>query len=123
MGPVIALGFGVRLGVDGESLDTDRNWRPLAKEFFCTGEIDVLVRCAGEKAEREAFYRLWTRKEALAKASGQGVHNLGARPPLSEAALSADPLTAWVEGWSGQSGYWLVDLPLPGFEIGSIACV
>jgi phosphopantetheinyl transferase len=122
-GPVIALGCGMRLGVDGELLDTSRDWRPLAKEFFCTGEIDVLARCADETEAREMFHRLWTRKEALAKASGQGVHNRGARPPLSEAARSTIPQTAWVEGSSGPSGYWLVDLPLPGFEVGSVAWV
>lgn len=122
-GPVIALGCGMRLGVDGESLDTDSNWRWMAKEYFCTGEIDVLARFADEKAERERFCRMWTRKEALAKASGQGMHNRGARPPLSEAARSDAPQTTWVDGFSGQSGYWLVDLPLPGFAVGSVAWV
>ena len=122
-GPVIALGYGIRLGVDGESLDAGWGWRTRAKEFFCTGEIDVLARCADETEEREMFYRFWTRKEALAKASGQGVRNLGIRPPLSEAARSTAPQTDWVEGWSGHSGYWLADLPLPGFAVGSVAWV
>ena len=121
--PIIALGFGVRLGVDGESLDTDWGWRSMAREFFCTGEIDVLARCAEDAAEREMFCRFWTRKEALAKASGLGVRNLGFRPSLSEAARSAAPQSTWVEGWAGQSGYWLADLPLPGFAVGSIAWV
>jgi phosphopantetheinyl transferase len=120
---VIALGCGVRLGVDGESLDADRSWRALAKEYFCTGEIDVLARCAEEEAEREMFYRFWTRKEALAKASGRGVHNLGIRPPLSEAARSTAPQTDWVKGWAGQAGYWLTDLSLPGFAVGTVAWV
>jgi len=55
VGPVIALGCGVRLGVDGEALDAGWGWRSMAKEFFCTGEIDVLARCADETAEREMF--------------------------------------------------------------------
>ena len=122
-GPVIALGWGVRLGVDGEPLDTNRGWRSLAKEYFCTGEIDALARYADEAEEREMFYRFWTRKEALAKASGRGVNNLGLRPPLSDAARSTAPESSWVEGWAGQSGYWLTDLPLPGFAVGSVAWV
>ena len=122
-GPIIALGCGVRLGVDGEALDNSRAWRSLAKEYFCTGEIDVLARCADEEAEREMFYRFWTRKEALAKASGRGVNNLGIRPPLSAAARSNAPQTDWVEGWAGQSGYWLTDLSLPGYAVGSVAWV
>ena len=122
-GPVIALGCGMRLGVDGESLDTDIGWRSLAKKFFGTGEIDMLARCADEATERDLFFRFWTRKEALAKASGHGVYNLRARPPLSEAARGAAPQTTWVEGWSGQSGYWIADLPLPGFAVGSVAWV
>ena len=52
VGPVIALGCGLRLGVDGETLDTDRIWRPVAKDYFNTGEIDVLVHCAGIWDER-----------------------------------------------------------------------
>jgi phosphopantetheinyl transferase len=122
-GPVIALGCGVRLGVDGEPLDTNRGWRLMAKEYFCTGEIDTLARCADETEERELFYRFWTRKEALAKASGRGVKNLGIRPPLSEAARSAAPQSSWVEGWAGQSGYWLTDLSLSGFAVGSVAWI
>ena len=122
-GAVIALGWGVRLGVDGESLDTSRGWRLMAREYFCTGEIDALARYADEAEAREMFYRFWTRKEALAKASGRGVNNLGIRPPLSEAARSAAPQTGWVEGWAGQSGYWLTDLTLPGYAVGSVAWV
>jgi len=123
VGSVIALGCGVRLGVDGESLAIHRSWRSLAKEYFSTGEIDTLARFTDEEAEREMFYRFWTRKEALAKASGRGVNNLGIRPPLSEAARSTAPQTDWIEGWSGQSGYWLTDLSLPGFAVGSVAWV
>jgi len=62
-------------------------------------------------------------QEALAKASGRGVNNLGLRPPLSDAARSTAPESSWVEGWAGQSGYWLTDLPLPGFAVGSVAWV
>jgi len=122
-GPVIALGWEVRLGVDGEPLDTDQGWRLTAKQYFCTGEIDALARCADQEVERETFYRFWTRKEALAKASGRGVNNLGMRPPLSDAARSAAPQTGWVEGWAGQSGYWLTDLALPGYAVGTVAWI
>ena len=122
-GPVIALGFGVRVGVDGESLDSGIGWHSMAKKFFGTGEVDALARCADEATERELFYRFWTRKEALAKASGHGVYNCGGRPPLSEAARGAAPQASWVEGWSGQSGHWVTDLTLPGYAVGSVAWV
>ena len=122
-GPIIALGYGVRVGVDGESLAAGIGWRSAAKKFFGTGEIDALTRCADEAAEQELFYRFWTRKEALAKASGHDAYNRGARPPLSEAGRSAAPQTTWVEGWAGQSGYWLTDLPLSGYAVGSVAWV
>ena len=122
-GPVVALGFGVRVGVDGESLDAGIGWRSIAKKFFGIGELDVLARCADEAAERDLFYRFWTRKEALAKASGHSVYNCGGRPPLSDVAQGAAAQTAWVEGWSGQSGHWVTDLALPGFAVGSVAWV
>lgn len=69
---LVALGRGVRIGVDVEW------WRPrpqamaLARRFFATREADALARLAPDAAEA-AFVRLWCAKEAVLKAHGHGL--------------------------------------------------
>lgn len=55
------------IGIDVERIDTDRPVLALARAAFGPAEITDVE---GEGAT--AFYRIWTLREALAKASGQG---------------------------------------------------
>ncbi len=53
--------------VSGERLDR------IAGRFFCRREQEALSACPGEEERRELFYRLWTRKEAYGKLTGEGI--------------------------------------------------
>ena len=73
-----ALTRGGEVGVDVEQFRPGLDWRGLAERFFAPAEARKLRR-AGPAAGRASFYRLWTQKEAMAKADGGNLlHWLGA---------------------------------------------
>lgn len=59
------------IGCDVERM-ADRSF-DIAKRFFCPEEYDRIVSQPTEKARQDMFYRLWTLKESLLKATGQGL--------------------------------------------------
>lgn len=83
---VVAVGRSGRVGVDLERLDRTLDFMPIAARYFDSGERQLLDSCPVQR-RRRAFFRLWTRKEALLKAYGSG---FGVAPP---AALSE--MTGW----------------------------
>ncbi|MGC8865891.1 MAG: 4'-phosphopantetheinyl transferase family protein [Bacteroidales bacterium] len=56
------------LGVDLELIDPDMDYEPIAGRFFTLREIRHIHRSG-----RPWFFKYWTRKEALLKATGQGI--------------------------------------------------
>lgn len=79
------------------------NKNRLAERFFSPQEIDALREC-GE--EREVlFYRLWTRKEAYGKLTGEGVVSVMGKNVLPGAEYEGGHKPVWeehgdVEGYS-----------------------
>jgi 4'-phosphopantetheinyl transferase len=69
---VIAFAMGRRVGVDVEAIRNDLDWREIAKRFFRPEEFENLRKLSGP-GQRLGFFRCWTRKEAFAKAVGQGL--------------------------------------------------
>lgn len=72
-------GAGVVVGIDGEhALGVDmehmklRRFDTLSAGYFHPSEVAALIAMPPTR-KREAFYRLWTRKEAVAKAGGGGL--------------------------------------------------
>lgn len=59
-------------GVDIEAVDPAVDVRGIGRRFFHPAEVRVLDNLSGE-ACRDAFFRLWTRKEAFIKAVGAGL--------------------------------------------------
>jgi len=113
-----ALAWGVAVGVDCEHLGSKADWRAVAAEFFQPGETAALAAAPDEAAARETFFRLWARKEALAKASGLGMRTFDVRhtPALPEPPTSV--LRSWAKAGSGD---WLIDLELGGDFAGCVA--
>ncbi|AXK73089.1 4-phosphopantetheinyl transferase [Lysobacter sp. TY2-98] len=68
----IALGDGVRVGIDIESPKPRPRALELARRYFHADEADALERLPAELREA-AFLRLWCAKEAVLKAQGRGL--------------------------------------------------
>jgi len=60
------------VGVDVEQIHPVSAWREIAARYFSERENEVLCSLPDDRV-LEAFFRGWTRKEAYAKALGQGV--------------------------------------------------
>jgi 4'-phosphopantetheinyl transferase len=75
------LADGVELGVDVERLDRQGDWETLARRWLAPEEQDWLT-IQPVEGRSTAFLRLWTLKEAYAKARG-----LGLSLPLDEFAV------------------------------------
>ncbi len=67
------------IGIDLEWLSDNRDVLRLSKRFFTLSEHDAV--CSSQDAKKE-FYSLWTKHEALAKISGDGLASI-CRDPLS----------------------------------------
>lgn len=67
----VAVSDGIELGLDVEALDPTHADLDTAKAFAHPAELRELAPSAPDFIA--AFYRLWTRKEALAKATGLGL--------------------------------------------------
>jgi 4'-phosphopantetheinyl transferase len=69
---VIATSTLGEVGIDLEALRPRSDLLPVARRFFAAHEADAVAACEGEARSR-AFLRLWTRKEAVLKATGRGI--------------------------------------------------
>ncbi len=98
-GDFVALALShTQCGVDLQKMESSRDVTPLADRFFSPEEAEA-VRQEGE----ETFFRLWTRKEALAKCAGKSLASELGRDLRNLKAM--DSLN-WVE-WKGLPGYLL----------------
>lgn len=69
-GDWILIGFSNQtIGVDIEFINPDFPFEEVLNNYFSSKEIDFVNRNGG----RDAFYKLWTRKEAYLKAAGKGI--------------------------------------------------
>lgn len=70
-GFLLAISTSGPVGVDLERIDLSLDVQRLAAQFFTPEEAAALA-CVPLPRQRRAFYRLWTRKEALLKGEGCG---------------------------------------------------
>jgi 4'-phosphopantetheinyl transferase len=80
-----AIATGAAVGIDVETLSRKHGGLDIADRFFTPSEVAILHATASSQ-QREAFFRLWTLKEALIKATGEGLHR-----PLDSFSFSLDP--------------------------------
>jgi 4'-phosphopantetheinyl transferase len=73
------------LGVDIEYLNRDIDYSGLAERFFTNREYVALQRIP-ESARKRAFFACWTRKEAVVKATGDGLSL-----PLDQFEVTIEP--------------------------------
>ncbi len=89
---IVAVSAVRRIGVDIERIDARFAHENIPERFFSPGEV-VALRSLPDSAQLDAFFKIWTRKEAYIKALGAG---------LSHPLASFDAL-AGVEGWEIES--------------------
>lgn len=68
---IVALTSNGEVGADIEYIDPEFDFREISSAFFVKEENEYIDH--GRPGDRERFYRLWTRKEALLKAIGTGL--------------------------------------------------
>ena len=82
---LIALTRGRRVGIDIERVRYEVDHESLSRRFFSSAEYQAL-RCHHNGVRLRAFFAVWTRKEALVKATGTGIAG-----GLKAFDVSADP--------------------------------
>ncbi|MDN5285562.1 MAG: 4-phosphopantetheinyl transferase [Mucilaginibacter sp.] len=123
------------VGIDTEEMDQTFNYKEILADNFSKDEINYIA----HQDSVNSFYLLWTRKEALTKATAQGLdNNLQYIPSLNgdhqiEGSLLASPknwllnsfkadennmATLATETIAGETKYWDVDFEkfLPSFK-------
>lgn len=79
---VVAVALGKEVGVDVEIVRAPVQWADAVRRYLAPGELALIDGLDG-LALAKAFYRTWTRKEALLKATGEGLCGLGPELDLS----------------------------------------
>jgi 4'-phosphopantetheinyl transferase len=114
-----ALTLDNEVGVDVERVREETDCDGIARRFFAPREARGLASLE-PTARREAFFACWTRKEAIVKATGEGL-----RRALDSFVVSLDLDRAellWAEPSLGPvSGWSLISLPLPATHRGAVA--
>jgi 4'-phosphopantetheinyl transferase len=116
---VYAVTRGRRVGVDVERARDVPEAGQIAARHFAAEEQAAWERLAPEK-RLAAFFRIWTRREAFAKATGKGLGEGWAAFAVSVEA--AAPRLWHIGGDAAAAGEWtLCDLTLPESYYGAVA--
>jgi 4'-phosphopantetheinyl transferase len=78
----IAVSEGLHVGIDLERINQVIDFYSIIETYFSKKERDFILKT--KQGERERFFLLWTRKEALLKALGTGVINNLSEIEISE---------------------------------------
>ena len=101
-----AISCGAQLGIDIERIRPDRQVTALAGAAF--GPTEAI---AVEAAGGNAFYRIWTLREALAKASGAGFGLLMNRTDMVPPDSGARIARRSIDGTEWDFAYWRLPEP------------
>ncbi|MBU8977023.1 MULTISPECIES: 4'-phosphopantetheinyl transferase superfamily protein [unclassified Lysobacter] len=104
-GLLIALGHGVRVGIDLEHLRPRARALDLAQRYFTAPELAWLHAAPSAAVRDHGFLRLWCAKEAVLKAHGHGIsfglHRLRfAESPDGLRLVECDPALGAPGDWS-----------------------
>jgi 4'-phosphopantetheinyl transferase len=110
-----AVTRGREVGIDIERIRFDLAVAEIADRFFSPREV-AMLRTLPREAQRQAFFRCWSRKEAYSKARGEGLSlsldqfdvSLAPGEPAAVLGTQRDPSEA--SGWSLQEL-----TPAPGY--------
>jgi 4'-phosphopantetheinyl transferase len=95
-------------------------WQAIAERHFAPSEREGLA-ALPESFRRRAFFRLWTRKEAVMKAVGRGL-GLGVGTVVAPHTRGPHTIEAPVDRGSPHMARWrLVDIPCGRTYVGTVA--
>ncbi|HEY9050925.1 MAG TPA: 4'-phosphopantetheinyl transferase superfamily protein [Gammaproteobacteria bacterium] len=94
------------IGIDVECMERNHEWKKLILRFFTPPEQDAIFSLP-EDQQHDAFFQVWTRKEAHMKVTGKGLHlgptQFTVSVPPQPAALIEDKHVENVNQWSMRS--------------------
>jgi 4'-phosphopantetheinyl transferase len=111
---LIALRQQGAVGVDVEDHSAAVDVMEIAEEAFHPNEVRRLAAYMDEGQRRRAFYQLWTRKEAVAKADGRGMGLAFSSFEVSVDIAGEVVTSVRVAGETEDRVYCLHDLPMQG---------
>ncbi|TNF35235.1 MAG: 4'-phosphopantetheinyl transferase superfamily protein [Gammaproteobacteria bacterium] len=90
------------IGIDVECMERKHEWQKLIKRFFTEPEQNAIFALPADR-QHQAFFEVWTRKEAHMKVTGKGLHLSPTQftvsvPPLAAALIEdrhVDDITQW----------------------------
>ena len=97
------------IGIDIERIDGNVDYAGVAQSVFSRPEIEML-RKATDARRGDAFFTIWTRKEAYLKATGAG---FSSNLPMISAAASDGTIEDHGDS-AGGSDWYVFDLPVGG---------
>jgi 4'-phosphopantetheinyl transferase len=110
---LLAVTYAGQIGVDVEAVRPLNDAHELVNRFFSARE-SVAFESVPEAEKPEAFFNLWTRKEAWLKATGEGIGHLLNKVEVS--FLPGEPAKLLSLPQNTTSPWTLTDLaPAPGF--------
>lgn len=115
----LAVGTGQPLGIDIEQLRPLPDWDALAVNVFSEPELNQLSQAAAA-ARTDVFFRLWTRREAIAKAEGVGLRQISAQLLLNDQDERSPPV-ATSESIPRLQDNIVHELTMPDGYVGALA--
>jgi len=91
---LLAVSPGRVVGVDLERKDWKDSLEDIAGRYFSTRECGILQGASAPPAKADCFFHLWTMKEAILKATGEGISDLTRVEVLPELRVSGDEVDA-----------------------------
>lgn len=70
---ILAVADNIEIGVDIEKIKPSHDYLAIAKRFFHAQEYAYLIQIINDDERQKMFYRFWTAKEAVLKATGEGI--------------------------------------------------
>lgn len=107
---MVAVSKQYEVGIDVECMERNHEWQKLIKRFFTEPEQNAIF-ALPEDRQHQAFFEVWTRKEAHMKVTGKGLHlsptQFTVSVPPQAAALIEDRQLDDIRQWH------MYDLVLP----------
>lgn len=104
------------VGVDVERIDTSHRLDDLVDRYFAPAEGEAFLALPPERRP-EAFFEIWTRKEAFIKVTGEGLsRGLGS----FEVTVGREAGLERVDGAPPGDRWWVRDVPVPAGYRGAV---